>query len=408
MDPASALSVILKIVNEISSLSDEAKFNKLRCKDLKLRCRSAESYLKNIDINKLNYEQSLEGLVETLKDCKAFVLKMQTSGLITNFFGARSINQEYGILKANLDYWKAQSKEDLLFNIQQEDDEFNNKISAMGRRLERGRRLLNAKSIDSQILDKTIIDRSLIQTGDEQNNSFAFGTIHDGLFKRKHKVIIKKMEYGLDNVTLIMIKKGILLNQNLKDCDYILKVYGLTKLSDNWAVITESTTFGALNDLFKYKINKEDKLAIVRKIAAGIAYIHECDIIHKDIRSHNIMIDYNFEPKITGFEMSREVSTVSYAFTNADAGAQKWWSPERLEGKGSSKASDVYSFGILMYEISMFKSPSANKGKMFREEHNNISSDYSELMKRCSHVDLAKRLYMNKVINKLIEQEARF
>ena len=87
---------------------------------------------------------------------------MNTSGLITKFFSARSISREYELLKNNLDYWKTQSKEDLLYiNVQQEDDEFNDKVSNMNRRLERGKRLLNAKNIDNHTLDRTIIDKSL-------------------------------------------------------------------------------------------------------------------------------------------------------------------------------------------------------------------------------------------------------
>lgn len=395
-----------KIIGEISSLSDEAKFNKLRCKDLGLRCRYVESYLKNFNSDQ---KQSLEGLIETLKDCKKFMIKMNTSGLITKFFRARSINQEYELLKSNLDYWKTQSKEDLLYiNTHQEDNKFNSKISDMNRRLERGKKLLNAKNIDNHILDKTIIDESFIQKGNEKNYSFAFGTVHDGLFKKKQKVIIKEINFVFDNTALNMIKKGILLNWNLKDCDYVLKVYGMTKPLDHWMVIVESTTFGVLNNLFKYKIDNKDKLSMTRKIAAGIAYIHECGIIHKDIRSHNIMIDYNFEPKITGFEMSREVSTATYSFEDADAFVQKWWSPEKLAGKGSSKASDVYSFGILMYEISMFSLPPDNKQDILESKYGHISENYSKLMKKCLNYAPLSRPNMIEIVLELFDQENDF
>src|ERR1700730_2407976 len=218
MDPASTLFIASKIIGEISSLSEEARFNKLRCKDLRLRCQYVESHLKKFN------NSPLEGLIETLKDCKKFMIKMNTSGLITKFFSARSISREYELLKSNLDYWKTQSKEDLLYiNVQQEDDEFNDKVSNMNRRLERGKRLLNAKNIDNHTLDRTISDKSLIQKGDEKNYSFAFGTVHDGLYKKKQKVVVKEINFVFDNMTLAMIKKGILLNWNLNDCDYVLQ-----------------------------------------------------------------------------------------------------------------------------------------------------------------------------------------
>lgn len=405
MDPVAILSNIFKIVNEISLLSAEASFNKLRCKDLNLRCRSVQEYLKHLNKNQINYE-TLNALVETLKDCKKFMIKMNTSGLVERFFGARSINKEYEFLKNNLDFWRSQSKEDLLYvDIQQEDHEIEVKMSHMNQRLGRAKRLLNARNVELNILNQTIIDKSLVQKGAEKNYSFAFGTIHDGLFKKKQKITIKEINFPVDNITLTMIKKGILLNWNLKDCNYVLKVYGLAKLSHNWVIITESTTFDIMTNLFKYQIENKDKLMITRKIAAGIAYIHECDIIHKDIRSHNIMIDYNFEPKITGFEMSREVSTATYAFMDADAFVQKWWAPERLTGKGSSKASDVYSFGILMYEISMFKIPDDSQENMLKNEYGNISKDYSNLISKCLTRNPFDRPTMNEVVANLFDQE---
>jgi serine/threonine protein kinase len=402
MDPASTLLLVFKIINEISLLSEDANFNKLRCKDLKLRCQSVEGYLKRIDRKHVSHE-SLKGLIETLKDCKKFMIKMNTSGLITRFFSARSINREYDFLKSNLGYWKTETKENYI-DLQKEDNDFNREISMMNNRLERAKRLLNARNVENKILNQTIIDKSLVQKGDEKNYPFAFGMIYDGLYKKKQKIVIKEINSFVDDDTLNMIKKGILLNWNLKDCDYVLKVYGLTKLSNNWMIITESTVFDVLNNLFKYQIENKDKISIARKIAAGIAYIHECDVIHKDIRSHNIMIDAKFEPKIGGFEMSREVSTATYAFTNADAFVRKWWAPERLAGRISSKASDVYSFGVLMYEISTFALPDDSAGIMV----DNISENYSKLISNCLAEDPSDRPTMNEVVMDLFNQETEF
>ncbi|KAG0996163.1 hypothetical protein G6F27_013991 [Rhizopus arrhizus] len=119
-------------------------------------------------------------------------------------------------------------------------------------------------------------------------------------------------------------------------------------------VVYESSMF-SLQELLCYDI--KDKLSLCRKIASGISYIHECNIIHKNLCPKNIVISTDFTPKITGFEMSRETSQHTRAF-NTDHIDIKYWSPERKEGKGSSKASDVYAFGMIMCDIMQTIPPS--------------------------------------------------
>jgi hypothetical protein len=131
-------------------------------------------------------------------------------------------------------------------------------MSKMNKRLEKSKRLLNAEIVEPQTLDRTLIDKSFVQIGNKKNYTFAFGTVYDGLYKKK-QIIIKQINSVVDIAVLSKIQKGILLNWNLKDCDYVLKVYGLSKTHDNWMIITECTSFDILNNLFKYQIDNRDK-----------------------------------------------------------------------------------------------------------------------------------------------------
>ena len=272
--------------------------------------------------------------------------------------------------------------------------------------LDQAKRLLNAKDVEDGRLNSVMTESAEIQKG-KRTSEFAFGTVYDGLYKKREKVIVKELNFVVDSMTLKMIKKGILLNWLLKDCSYVLRMYGMCTLSPNkWIIITESTQFGSLNDLFNYNLHKKDKISMARKISAGMAYVHECDIIHKDIRSHNIMIGEKFEPKISGFEMSRENKNNTYNF-DVDDFVKKWWSPERLKGYGSSKASDVYSFGLLMYEISVFCEPNNDKD-MLKNEYGMMSKEYSKLIKECLNANPSERPVMNELVTKLIEQESNF
>lgn len=401
------ISISLHIVSEIITLSEEAKFNKYRCSELAMRCEAIISYIQIV--KPTSNLPAMKGLINTLKKCKEFLIKMNTSGLPIRFLAATVVNKKYMFLKENLEYWKNEfkiefkeiTKEDII----KDEDHYNESIFNMNKRLSKVEELIHKELIDTKDFDKTFIDASLVQKDEDMINTFTFGVIYYGMYN-KSKVLIRELNIEIIGETLNTIKKGILLNSYLKDCSYVLKIYGMCTPSNSW-IITESTAFGFLHDLFRYKISNKDKISITRKIIAGITYIHECDIIHKDIRSHNIMIDTGFEPKITGFEMSRENTSATTILLEADPFVQKWWSPERLAGKGSSKASDIYSFGLLMCEIST-SAILDNKDKIIKDEYTNISKDYSSIIKECLDNNILKRPTARELINKLIKLETEF
>lgn len=407
------ISISLHIVSEIITLSEEAKFNKYRCSELAKRCKAIINYIQIV--KPTSNLPSTEGLIDTLKECKEFLIKMNTSGLPIRFITSAVVNKKYMFLKENLQYWKNEfekefkefkeikeiTKEDII----KDEEHYNESIFNMNKRLSKIEELIHKEFIDTKDFDKTFIDTSLVQKDENMINTFAFGVIYYGMYN-KSKVLIRELNIEITGETLNTIKKGILLNSYLKDCSYVLKIYGMCTPSNSW-IITESTAFGSLHDLFRYKISNKDKISITRKIIAGITYIHECDIIHKDIRSHNIMIDTGFEPKITGFEMSRENTSATAILLEADPFVQKWWSPERLAGKGSSKASDIYSFGLLMCEISI-SAILDNKDKIIKDEYTNISKDYSSIIKECLDNNILKRPTARELTNKLIKLETEF
>lgn len=96
--------------------------------------------------------------------------------------------------------------------------------------------------------------------------------------------------------------------------------------------------------------------------AYGIAYLHARNVIHRDIKPQNIMLDCNFEPKIGDFGFARELKPIdnvsSYPYTLHYA------APELLEAMkhftNYTNKVDVYSFGMTLYECRMFEIPFAN------------------------------------------------
>ena len=87
------------------------------------------------------------------------------------------------------------------------------------------------------------------------------------------------------------------------------------------------------------------------QLTDGIAHAHESYIIHRDIKPQNIMIEDNGLIKITDFGIAMALNATQLTQTNSVMGSVHYLPPEQASGKGATIKSDIYSLGILMYEL---------------------------------------------------------
>ncbi|MFS0782353.1 Stk1 family PASTA domain-containing Ser/Thr kinase [Bacillus sp. 1P06AnD] len=95
----------------------------------------------------------------------------------------------------------------------------------------------------------------------------------------------------------------------------------------------------------------EKTLMIMEQIAEAISHAHQHGIIHRDIKPQNILIDENGHVKITDFGIATALSATSITQTNAVLGSVHYLSPEQARGGMANKKSDIYSMGIVMFEL---------------------------------------------------------
>jgi serine/threonine protein kinase len=95
---------------------------------------------------------------------------------------------------------------------------------------------------------------------------------------------------------------------------------------------------------------------VLRKIAhgaaRGVAHLHRQGVVHRDIAARNVLLTEHDDPKVADFGMARLLDEAAYEQqTMNTVGPLKWMAPEQMDHRAYSKASDVFAFGVLLFEI---------------------------------------------------------
>ncbi|MFE8695229.1 Stk1 family PASTA domain-containing Ser/Thr kinase [Cytobacillus sp. FJAT-53684] len=98
-------------------------------------------------------------------------------------------------------------------------------------------------------------------------------------------------------------------------------------------------------------IRIEEVLEIMKQLTSAISHAHQNQIIHRDIKPHNILIDRLGNVKITDFGIAMALSATSITQTNSVLGSVHYLSPEQARGGMANRKSDIYSLGIVMFEL---------------------------------------------------------
>ena len=133
----------------------------------------------------------------------------------------------------------------------------------------------------------------------------------------------------------------------------IVEVYDVGDDNGQYFIVMEYIEGKNLKDLIKKrgKLTVSEVVDIMGQIADGLSVAHDSYIIHRDIKPQNIMILENGLVKITDFGIAMAMNATQLTQTNSVMGSVHYLPPEQASGKGSTLKSDIYSMGILMYEL---------------------------------------------------------
>jgi len=157
----------------------------------------------------------------------------------------------------------------------------------------------------------------------------------------------------------------------------VVHLFGVSLDGPQPVIVMEYCAGGSLDTVLfdiNVKLSDEQKIRFVRGIALGMLHLHEHNIVHRDLAARNILLTGSGDPKISDFGMSRIVETTGEGKTKSDIGPVRWMAPESLAKRIYSKKSDVWTFGIVVYEIVARREPHKEVnplevGRLIRDRH---------------------------------------
>ncbi|CAD6266869.1 unnamed protein product [Miscanthus lutarioriparius] len=214
-------------------------------------------------------------------------------------------------------------------------------------------------SIDSLFIDLSTL-RAATENFDEANKlgEGGFGAVYKGILPDNQEIAVKRLSQssrqGIEELKNELVLVAKLQHKNLvrlvgvclEDHERLL-VYEYMPNKSLDTILFDSERCGELDWGKRFKI--------VNRIARGLQYLHEdsqVKIIHRDLKASNVLLDYDFNPKISDFGLARLFENdQTQDVTNRVVGTYGYMAPEYAMRGHYSIKSDVFSFGVLILEI---------------------------------------------------------
>jgi len=186
----------------------------------------------------------------------------------------------------------------------------------------------------------------------------------------------------------------------------ICRMYDLGREAGNYYITMEYVSGEDLKDMIRMsgQLGVGTAVSIARQIAEGLSAAHGRGVVHRDLKPANIMIDRNGVVRIMDFGIARSTKGKGLTGVGVMIGTPEYMSPEQVEGKDVDHRSDIYSLGIILYEMLTGRVPFEGdtpftvgvKHKSERPEEPNklnaqIPDDLNRLVLRCLEKDRSRR-----------------
>ena len=133
----------------------------------------------------------------------------------------------------------------------------------------------------------------------------------------------------------------------------IVSVLDVDESDEYHLLVTEVVRGPTLKEYIRdnHPIPLDETVRIAVMVLGGIRHAHQAGIIHRDIKPQNILLDEQHRVKITDFGIAKALSETRMTETNQVMGSVQYISPEQAKGRQTDERTDIYSFGIVLFEL---------------------------------------------------------
>ncbi|KAH6808604.1 PAS domain-containing protein tyrosine kinase family protein [Perilla frutescens var. frutescens] len=278
---------------------------------------------------------------------------------------------------------------------------------------------VNKLDMDTDSLDYEILWEDL--TIGEQIGQGSCGTVYHALWYGSDVAVkvFSRQEYSDD--VIFSFRQEVSLMKRLRHPN-ILLFMGAVMSPERLGIVTEFLPRGSLFRLLQKSTSKLEwrrRIYMALDIARGMNYLHHYNppIVHRDLKSSNLLVDKNWTVKVGDFGLSR-LKNETYLLTKTGKGTPQWMAPEVLRNEPADEKSDVYSFGVVLWELVTQKIPWENLNSMqvigavgFMNQRldipNDVDPQWASIIESCWNSEPRSRPSFLELVDKLKDMQRR-
>ncbi|XP_002972276.2 serine/threonine-protein kinase CTR1 [Selaginella moellendorffii] len=193
----------------------------------------------------------------------------------------------------------------------------------------------------------------------------SFGRVYHADWQGSDVAVKVFLDQDIRSEALEEFKREVAMIRRLRHPNIVLFMGAVTQ-PPNLSLVTEFCPRGSLfRILQKTKLDERRRLRMALDVSKGMNYLHRCcpPIVHRDLKSPNLLVKENWTIKVCDFGLSRPKNN-TFLTSKTGVGTPEWTAPEVLRNEPSDEKCDVYSFGVILWELATLQQPWAGMNSM--------------------------------------------
>uniref|UniRef100_A0A6N2L2G8 non-specific serine/threonine protein kinase n=1 Tax=Salix viminalis TaxID=40686 RepID=A0A6N2L2G8_SALVM len=245
----------------------------------------------------------------------------------------------------------------------------------------------------------------------------SYGEVYHGDWFGTEVAVKKFLDQDLSGDALVQFKCEAEIMLRLRHPNVVLFMGAVTR-PPHLSILTEFLPRGSLYRLLhrpNSQVDEKRRMRMAIDVAKGMNYLHTSHptIVHRDLKSPNLLVDKNWNVKVCDFGLSR-IKHHTFLSSKSTAGTPEWMAPEVLRNEPANEKCDIYSFGVILWELATCQIPWKGLNPMqvvgavgFQNRHLEIPEDIdpaiAQIIRDCWQLEPNLRPSFAQLISRLLQ-----